>query len=332
MSDDDVFDFFFTIGTDPATQASLLAPEYSPETHMEAKVSEAFTWYRTRINNDRVVDALVMAVQIAMDQSIPIEDMRRGEFIPLRAFLLLGKLLLQTGEWAQTVKILLYAAQIYTSASISLLLGIAYLRMEKLEEAEQALLQANLLDNRHPDIWAYLCILCIQCGGHRLAEADACLFQTLRLQQSDPNILRELATSFMAVDKLQTAEDLIRRTIVLETAAMAGTVNPAATASFSSTSPSRSAKSGGGAGSYNRKLLADILAGQNMAAKAIEEYQAVLQDEDSDTALKLHAAQKCSELLHTLGRQEEIAAINQIITQLSNAVANASANGSVSSQ
>jgi Flp pilus assembly protein TadD len=302
------------IGTDSAAQASLLAPEYSIEAHMEAKVSEAFSWYRTRMNNDRAVDCLIAAVQMAMDQAVPIEDMRHGRFIPLRAFLLLGRLLLQTGEWVQATKTLLYAAQIYTSASLCMLLGIVYLRLEKYDEAEQALLEANMLDSRHPDIWAYLCILCIQRGGHRLNEADACLFQTLRLQQSDPNILRELATAFMGVDKLQTAEDLIRRTIVLESG---NTIQ--GTTSFAS---GRSKNSGAGAGSYNRKLLADILAGQNLAAKAIEEYQAVLQDEWSDAGLKLHAAQKCNELLMTLGRQEEIPAINQIISQLSAAVSN----------
>jgi Flp pilus assembly protein TadD len=301
-------------GTDSAAQASLLAPEYSIEAHMEAKVSEAFSWYRTRMNNDRAVDCLIAAVQMAMDQAVPIEDMRHGRFIPLRAFLLLGRLLLQTGEWVQATKTLLYAAQIYTSASLCMLLGIVYLRLEKYDEAEQALLEANMLDSRHPDIWAYLCILCIQRGGHRLNEADACLFQTLRLQQSDPNILRELATAFMGVDKLQTAEDLIRRTIVLESG---NTIQ--GTTSFAS---GRSKNSGAGAGSYNRKLLADILAGQNLAAKAIEEYQAVLQDEWSDAGLKLHAAQKCNELLMTLGRQEEIPAINQIISQLSAAVSN----------
>lgn len=302
---------FIRSGVDAASQVVLLGADCgSVERAIEAQISAGYTFYRQRQHQERALDAFLAAVTLAMDVSngYSVTQLQSSQVIPLRAFLLMTKLLLQIGDWVQAVKILLFAAQVYTSASLCLLLGVAYLRQEKLEEAESALLEANMLDYRQADVWAYLCLVCIQRGPHRYAEAEACLFQTLRLQQTDPALLRELSTSFMAIDKLQTAEDLIRRTIALESQ------SSYASSPMSRTSGNNGTK--GGAGSYNRKLLADILAGQNLAAKAIEEYQLVLQDEQSDNQVKLLAAQKCGELLQTLGRQEELPAIHQIIAQL----------------
>ena len=59
----------------------------------------------------------------------------------------------------------------------------------------------------------------VYCSGiftHSRGRGD-CLFQTLQLGQNDPNILREIATAFISMDKLQTAEDLIHHTMSIET-------------------------------------------------------------------------------------------------------------------
>ena len=56
-----------------------------------------------------------------------------------------------------------------------------------------------------------------------------------------------------------------------------------------------------------------MLAGQNLAAKAIDEYQALLTAEEVDLATKLSVVN----LLVSLGREEEeLAALNNIITNL----------------
>jgi len=56
-----------------------------------------------------------------------------------------------------------------------------------------------------------------------------------------------------------------------------------------------------------------VLAGQNLAAKAIDEYQALLTAEEVDLATKLSVVN----LLVSLGREEEeLAALNNIITNL----------------
>ena len=140
------------------------------------------------------------------------------------------------------------------------MVGIINLRLGELNDAEVAFRESNLLDNRNCQVWAYQALVCLQGGSRRSEEADAALFQTLRLGLTAPHVLRELATAFMASDKLQVAEDLIRRALASEP----------------------------GKGSFTtRKLLGDVLAGQNLAAKAVDEYKTVLEatefegDEDS---------------------------------------------------
>ena len=143
-------------------------------------------------------------------------------------------------------------------------------------------------------------------GSKRLAEAEACLYQALRLGLSTPTLLRELATSFMASDRLTVAEDLIRRAIAAEGTAVGASAG------------SRSA--------YHRKLLGDVLAGQQQASAAVDEYKRVLASSGSEEAaadVKVSAAERCMALLQTLGRSEEAAAVRDILDVLRSASATA---------
>ena len=65
-----------------------------------------------------------------------------------------------------------------------------------------------------------------------------------------------------------------------------------------------------------RKLLADILAGQNHITSAVEEYRLVIEDRNSDVQTKLAAANKSLELLQTLGRTEEAKEVISIVSML----------------
>jgi hypothetical protein len=236
-------------------------------------------------DNNAAADALSSAVNCAANANI-------ASRIPQDRYLQCAKLLLYAGRIPASLAVSIAGQQVYTSSSLALVAAICLLRSDRLSDAEVALRDANLLDNRNAEVWAYQCLVCLGTGYHRLKEAEAALNQALRLGLSASPVLRELGTAFISVDKLQTAEDLIRRALSAE----------------------------GGKGSpYTRKLLGDVLAGQQQAARAIDEYQVILGDEtDSDAGLKLkvEAAQQCRALLVTLGRTEELVAIDAIIESL----------------
>eukprot|EP01031_Cornospumella_fuschlensis_P035082 gene35082-42490_t len=218
--------------------------------------------------------------------------MLKSQLLPLDSLLTVSKLLQQYGRYDEAVLVLLYASQLFSSASVCLQLGVNYLRLNKESEAEKALMEANLLDNRNAEVWAMLCMLCVRLGPRRVYEAEQCLFQALRLGLAAPSVLRELALAFMSIDKLQVAEDLLRRSIACDL------------------QTKRSAHP------HSRKLLADVLAGQNLAAKAVDEYKAVLLDEDADVGTKRAAADKCLALLASLGRDEELEVVKNIAAAL----------------
>lgn len=265
----------------------------TPKDRVLAKLAEAKAFNHLKIAPESLLSAYIAAVQEAIN-NIPLETMIAEKIIPLETFVTIGKYLIYSGYFIEAVNILLYGAAIYSSATLCFLLGLSYLRLDRFDEAEDCLIEGNILDHRHVDIWAYLSMINLQKGYHRLPEAERCLFQTLRLGQSDPSILRELATAFVSVDKLQTAEDLIRRTIAVEI----------------------QLNSNNKANAHTRKMLADILAGQNFAAKAIEEYKLILIDDGYDWDNKLQIAEKCSQLLIQLGREEEIQSLKNIMENI----------------
>ena len=137
--------------------------------------------------------------------------------IPLDAFIRLGKLLLVGGRFVEAREYLICGCRVYSfSSALFRLTGVASIRLSAYEDAEEALYEANLLDNRNPEVWGYLCLLCLAAGPSRLGEAECALRQALRLNLDSIDLLRELAVSYIAADRLIVAEDLIRRAAALE--------------------------------------------------------------------------------------------------------------------
>eukprot|EP00606_Chrysophyceae_sp_TOSAG23-5_P001458 GSChrysophyteH2.ASY1.ANO1.1148.1 assembled CDS len=226
--------------------------------------------------------ALHNAIGLAVDNSIQAS-------IDPKHYSDCAKKLLAEGKTQEALEVCYTALHEKSTSSMNLLAAICLLRSDRVADAEVALRDANLHDNRNCEVWAYQALLCLTCGFHRLPEAEAALQQTIRLGLCASPILRELATAFIAMDKLQTAEDLIRRALASE---------------------------GNKGSSYTRKLLGDVLAGQQQAASAVNEYQAILDDEYSEIPLKMQAAEQCFALLNTLGRKEEANTVAEILRSL----------------
>jgi tetratricopeptide (TPR) repeat protein len=245
-----------------------------------------------REREGEAVEASLLAYHRAMKEA---QSQNLLNLIPLMDYISLGKLLISQGRYQDALESMLHGCRIYPSSSLFNLIGICCLRLDKMIDAEDALQEANLIDHRNACVWAYLCILCLSTGGHRLEEADNCCYQALRLGLSNAGILREMTTSYIAVDKLRTAEELIRRAISCE----------------------EHESIGGKCSSYTRRLLGDILAGQNQAANAIEEYQLIIEDHEAEMPMRIQAGEKCLKLLESLGRTEEVMTLESILRSLS---------------
>jgi tetratricopeptide (TPR) repeat protein len=218
-------------------------------------------------------------------------ETRDYECIPLSGYVEIGKLLVQQNKFEEALNAMLFGCNVYPSSTLFNLVGICCLRLDRLQDAEDALQEANLIDNRNPNVWAYLCVLCLHGGSQRMAEAEKSLAQALRLGLTNTAVLREMATSYIAVDKLQTAEDLIRRALANDD--LMGKSNP-----------------------HTRRLLGDVLAGQNNAAQAIDEYQSVIEDPTADKEARILAGEQCVQLLQSLGRTEERRTLEEILEAL----------------
>ena len=79
-------------------------------------------------------------------------------------------------KFQEAKSIILYGSTLYNSATLCLFLGIIYYRLDKFAESEEVLLEGNLLNPCHADIWAYLCMVCIAQGYSRIPEVEEIVF------------------------------------------------------------------------------------------------------------------------------------------------------------
>eukprot|EP00903_Cladosiphon_okamuranus_P015485 g14296.t1 len=177
-------------------------------------------------------------------------------------------------------------------------LGALYATLGRIEEAkwqeaEDALQHASRLDCNSPLVWGHLALLLLSIGEDRLQEADRALSQALRLGLADPSLLREIGNCYVAIGRLDAAEDVLRKSLASDT----------------SGTGVGGAGGGGGVGNpHTRRCLADVLSAKNSTSQAIEEYRRVLESTapDVDDAERQEVLARCGTLLRKTGRGDEL--------------------------
>uniref|UniRef100_A0A8C4V4Y1 Cilia and flagella associated protein 70 n=1 Tax=Falco tinnunculus TaxID=100819 RepID=A0A8C4V4Y1_FALTI len=111
-----------------------------------------------------------------------VEDAADMHFVYLR----LGSIYLEGKEYGQAKQTYLLACKNSASCLTWLGVGIACYRLEEMAEAEDALSEANALNNTNAEVWGYLSLICLQ-GGRQL-EAEQCYKYTVKV--CPPALLR----------------------------------------------------------------------------------------------------------------------------------------------
>ncbi|KAJ1551557.1 Cilia- and flagella-associated protein 70, partial [Nowakowskiella sp. JEL0078] len=131
-------------------------------------------------------------------------------------YIRLGTLYLKVSRFREARTMYLRACEIDATSKSWLGVGKACLLLTEYEEAEDALSEANVLNNRDSEVWAYLSLLCLT--QDRIFEANQAIKQALKLKIKDITVLRKLGEKFCIAGERSSATECFKMCLELHTA------------------------------------------------------------------------------------------------------------------
>lgn len=104
---------------------------------------------------------------------------------PSVVFIRLADILLNECAYADALRHYLMACEVCPTALAWTGVGICSLRLGQLDQAEDALAEANLLDPLNSEVWGYLSLLCLQTGRKLEAEQSFKFASKLKLRNNE---------------------------------------------------------------------------------------------------------------------------------------------------
>ncbi|CAH8518111.1 unnamed protein product [Heterobilharzia americana] len=102
----------------------------------------------------------------------------------------LGSIYLQEQKYREAKDIYLRACKHSPTCATWLGVGKACFRLGELENAEEALTEANYINNRNPEVWAYLSMICLK--TNRRTEAEQSFKYAIKTKLQDVHLLDEI--------------------------------------------------------------------------------------------------------------------------------------------
>jgi tetratricopeptide (TPR) repeat protein len=104
----------------------------------------------------------------------------------------LGIIYARRKSWKDAKTVFLKICKQSFSTQAWLYLGQSLLRLGELSAAEEAIAQANILDNTNPVVWGLLAILCLNFGKKRILQAKFALKEAYKYGLADAALIEEI--------------------------------------------------------------------------------------------------------------------------------------------
>ncbi|GMI40023.1 hypothetical protein TeGR_g4744 [Tetraparma gracilis] len=203
-------------------------------------------------------------------------EQKFGDDVPIRIYLKLADLCVRAEAYEKAKEAAFKATKKYGSGAAWKIAAVASMKLGEWENARKCFEESLRIDPYSASAWAYLSLFTLEKDGAvRVEDAVVAAKQAVSHDLGDSHLLRQLGEKLFLAGELGLAEDMLRRSLVLQ------------------------------GSSISRRLLGDVLRAQKRLDESLKEYMVLLEDEDFTHEEKQELFYKVSEDLKVLKKEKE---------------------------